>query len=285
VSSLAVGALGSSRSPADVVALLVGREAEARIQGGLRGRAKVHVVGTCRALLAHLRVGPAAAVIVEPRDAEGVPTAPTVRRLRGEFPLVPVLAYCPFTQPDARDLLDVVQAGVSGLLVRGVDDAGFALDSALAAAEDECTARRAMVELGRFVDGPARPVLEYCLSHARSAPTVLDVARALGMHPKTLSTRLARAGLPPAQIVIGWCRLLMAARLMEDVGRPLEQVALHLNFPSGASLRNMLARYTGLKPSEVRENGGFTCVLFAFRQAISARGDAPASQPTAVGAT
>ena len=268
-----------------VVALLVGREAEARIRGGLRGRADVHVVDTCRALVSRLREGPAAAVIVEPRDGEGVSTAPTVRRLRGEFPLVPVLAYCPFTQPDARDLLAVAQAGVSGLLVRGVDDAGFALDSALASAGDECTARRAMAELARFVAGPARPVLEYCLSHARSAPSVLDVARALGMHPKTLTTRLARAGLPPAQIVIGWCRLLLAARLMEDVGRPLEQVALHLKFPSGASLRNMLARYTGLRPSEVRENGGFTCVLFAFRQAISARGDAEAPPAAEVGAS
>ena len=150
-----------------------------------------------------LRMGPVAAVLVEPRDAEGVPTAPMVRRLRGEFPLVPVLAYCPFTQPDARDLVDVVQAGVSGLPGRGVGHAGFALDSALAAATDECTARRAVGEIGRFVAGPARPVVEYCLSHALAAPTVLDVARALGMHSKTLSTRLARAGLPPARIVVG----------------------------------------------------------------------------------
>jgi hypothetical protein len=60
-------------------------------------------------------------------------------------------------------------------------------------------------------------VLEYCLSHARAAPTVLDVARALG-HALQDPEPATGAGRPPAgQIVLGWCRLLVAARLMEDV--------------------------------------------------------------------
>ena len=42
-----------------------------------------------------------------------------------------------------------------------------------------------------------------------------------------------------------------------------------LDFSSGASLRNMLKRYTGLSPREVRENGGLRCVLHAFRQTLS----------------
>ena len=43
---------------------------------------------------------------------------------------------------------------------------------------------------------------------------------------------------------------------------------LLLDFSSAASLRNMLKRYTGLSPREVRENGGLRCVLHAFRQTL-----------------
>jgi hypothetical protein len=64
---------------------------------------------------------------------------------------------------------------------------------------------------------------------------------------------------------------------MEEGGRTLEQVALRLEFPGAAALRNMLARYTGLTPREVREGGGVRAVLAAFRGALAApRPEAPA---------
>ena len=48
----------------------------------------------------------------------------------------------------------------------------------------------------------------------------------------------------------------------------LEQAALRLEFPSGTALRNMLMRYTGLKPRELRENGGVHCVMHLFRREL-----------------
>jgi transcriptional regulator GlxA family with amidase domain len=57
--------------------------------------------------------------------------------------------------------------------------------------------------------------------------------------------------------------------MLEDPARSVEQIALLLDFSSAASLRNMLKRYTGLSPREVRENGGLRCVLHAFRQTLS----------------
>lgn len=259
----------------EVAALVLGRDGLARLRDGLRAVAEVRPVATCRALLAAVQEGLVGGAVVEPRDAEGTPTAPTVRRLRDGFPLVPVLAYVALDRTDGYDLLAVANAGVSGIIVRGVDDVGVALRGALAAAEDDATARRAMAELAGVVPAPARPVVEFCLTNARQGPTVADVSRALGMHRKTLGARLARAGLPVPQAVIGWCRLLHAARMMEDAARPLEQVAMQLNFSSAASLRNMLARYTGLRPRDVRESGGFACVLSEMRRALDARVVAP----------
>lgn len=61
---------------------------------------------------------------------------------------------------------------------------------------------------------------------------------------------------------------MIAARLLDDPGRTVEQVALMLDFPSGTALRNMFKRYTGLRTSEVRQNGGVRCVLHAFKKEL-----------------
>jgi transcriptional regulator GlxA family with amidase domain len=98
--------------------------------------------------------------------------------------------------------------------------------------------------------------------------TVADAAAALGVHRKTLVDRLATAQLPTPSAMIAWCRLTLAAQMLEDPARSVEQIALLLDFSSAASLRNMLKRYTGLSPREVRENGGLRCVLHAFRQTL-----------------
>lgn len=265
----------------EVAALVINREGLARLRDGLRSVASLRAVATCRDLVAAVHGGLVGGAVVELRDAEGTPVAPTVRRLREGFPLVPILAYVSLERTDGRDLLEVANAGVSALIVRGVDDIGVALRGALASAQDDATARRAMAELSAVIPEPARAVVEYCLAHARQGPTVADVARALGMHRKTLCARLVRAGLPSPQAVVGWCRLLHAAHMMEDVSRPLEHIALQLNFSSAASLRNMLARYTRLRPCEVRQNGGFVCVLHALRRAIAASEERGARTPAA----
>src|SRR5687767_2105654 len=187
-----------------VAGLVLGREAQARLRHGLRGRADFVAVSTCRELRALVRERPVAAAIVEPRDAAGVLTAPTVRRLREGFPHVPIVAYCTAAQRDSGDLLAIAQAGVSALIVRGIDDAGAALAAALEDAEDDVFARRAWDAIEMEIRAPARAIVEYCLANARQAPTVGDVARALGMHRKTLGARLARAGLPAPQAILGW---------------------------------------------------------------------------------
>jgi AraC-like DNA-binding protein len=263
----------------EVAALVMSREGLARLRDGLRAVAPLRPVLTCRDLVAAVHGGLVGGAVVELRDAEGTPVAPTVRRLREGFPLVPILAYVSLERTDGRDLLEIANAGVSALIVRGMDDVGVALRGALASAQDDATARRAMAELAPAIPEPARVVVEYCLAHARQGPTVADIARALGMHRKTLCSRLVRAGLPSPQGVIGWCRLIHAAHMMEDVSRPLEHIALQLNFSSAASLRNMLARYTGLRPCEVRQNGGFDCVLHALRRSLATR---PMTPDTAV---
>ena len=264
------GTAPTPASSSDVVALVLARERQARLRTGLRERALVRFVARCREVVPAVAAGFVAASLLELRDADGAPTAPTIRHLRTEYPRTPVLALAPRGAVAGHDLVAVVQAGANGIILEGVEDEGVALLAALEQADDECVARLVMAEVGPLLSDEARPVVEYCLTQARRPMTVDDAAAALGMCRRTLGRRLARAGLPSPLAVIGWCRLLVAARAMEEGGRTLEQVALRLEFPGAASLRNMLSRYTGLRPREVREGGGLRRVLLAFREAVEA---------------
>lgn len=253
-----------------VVALVADRACRARLVEALRGRATVAFCERPAEVLALLREARAAGLVIEPRDGEGVSTASAVHAVRAGFPSVPVVGYCSPSCEGSQDILALAQAGVHDLVLRGVNDEGIALRHALAGAGHACAATLILGEVLPMLPESARPIMEYCVRHADRAPTVEDVARALAVHRKTLRNRLSAAGLPAPSVLVGWGRLLMAAKLLEDPGRTAEQVALMLDYPSASAFRNTLRRYTKLRPTGVRERGGLTCVLSAFRCALAA---------------
>jgi len=252
-----------------IVAVLV-RElaARARIQEALRGYAAVRTCDQQDELLALVTEGLVGVAVIDLRDRTGATTLGMVRTIREGFPSVPVVAYCALSPDSSREILALARAGVNDLILRGVDDVGVALRSVIATAQEHCGAKHVLEAITPLVPPSVVPFLRYCLEHARQAVTVADAAAALGVHRKTLVDRLATAQLPTPSAMIAWCRLTLAAQMLEDPARSVEQVALLLDFSSAASLRNMLKRYTGLSPREVRENGGLRCVLHAFRQTL-----------------
>jgi AraC-like DNA-binding protein len=252
-----------------IVAVLV-RElaARARIQDALRGYAAVRTCDQQDELLALVTEGLVGVAVVDLRDRTGATTLGMVRTIREGFPSVPVVAYCALTPDSSREILALARAGVNDLILRGVDDVGVALRSVIATAQEHCGAKHVLEAISPLVPPSVVPFLRYSLEHARQAVTVADAAAALGVHRKTLVDRLATAGLPTPSAMMAWCRLTLAAQMLEDPARSVEQIALLLDFSSAASLRNMLKRYTGLSPREVRENGGLRCVLHAFRQTL-----------------
>ena len=249
-----------------VVALVVDRQAHWRIADAVGARATVRYCERTGRLL-QLASDPATtAVLVEPRDADGQSTAPAIRRLATQLPSVSVIAFIGPRCPSA-DLLEVARAGADDLVRVGFDDVGASLRAALASGTSRRAVARVREELVPVVPRSVWSIVDHCLTHASGALSVSDLARALGVDRRTLVRRLADAGMPVPREVIGWCRLFLAAVLLEDPIRSAEQVALMLDFPSGTALRNMLARYTALRPRELRENGGLRCAVHLFRSA------------------
>jgi AraC-like DNA-binding protein len=252
-----------------VGALVWDPSSRARLQEATRSQAHLHLCERQSELLTLVENGLADVAVVDLRDPAGESTLPAVRRIREEFPSVPVVLYCAISPWVSRDMLEFARAGVNDLVLRDVDDVKVTLRASLTSAADHCSARAIAAELDPLVPANIAAMIRFCLENGRRALTVEDVAAALNVHRKTLVGRLNAAGLPTPSAIIAWCRLLVSARLLEDPGRSVEQVALMLDFPSGTSMRNMVKRYTGLRAGELRENGGLRCVLHAFKRELT----------------
>lgn len=255
-----------------LAALVLDREGRARIQEAVRPVGSTRFVERADDLVAVIGDPDIRTVLVEPYDRDGRSLEATVRALHAGYPSLAILAYGAMRAGALSDALVLVRAGAHEVVIRGHDDEGVVLRTALERAADRCTAELVARELAPHIPESVRPAVQACLENPSQLSNVTELARTLGVHRKTLVNRLRTAGLPPPSELIGWCRVLHAARLLEDPGRPIEEIALHLDFPSGTALRNMLRRYTGLRPTVIRERGGLAHVLPRCVQALRAGG-------------
>ncbi|HYR08290.1 MAG TPA: hypothetical protein VEQ60_10995, partial [Longimicrobium sp.] len=167
--------------------------------------------------------------------------------------------------------------GVQVPVVRDRDDAPAALRQAVETVLERRMADAVLRAVGDLFAGPLHSLLRYLLLHAETPLNPDDVARSQHCHSKTLRARLRAAGLPSLNRLIIWTRLLRAAHHVATSGRPLEQVAVAMDFPSAAALRTQLQRYTGMAAHELRAPGAVDRLLDRFR-----REAAPPASPVEV---
>jgi AraC-like DNA-binding protein len=206
--------------------------------------------------------------------------APAIAAIRQRFPTVSVLAYCAL--PAGPSMVDVVRAGATGLVLRGIDDAPRTIRVALESARRKSTAERIHDEVSLHLPVAAHPLLRYAISRAGDDPSVDDAAAALGVDRKTLFNWLRQCGDVRPREFINWIRLAIVAGMLEDPGRSAEQAALEAGFTSGTAFRNMLQRYTGLRTSEIRGEGALGGVLSRFVSMLSVESDDGLAAPMPV---
>jgi AraC-like DNA-binding protein len=113
------------------------------------------------------------------------------------------------------------------------------------------------------------PFIEYCAGRTETCCRVPDVVERAGLKRRTLDSRLRRAGLPTAERILGWCRVLHAAWRLDRSDDSVERIALTCGLTSASALRNYYRRYSGLSPTEARARGGFGFLLDQFRAEVS----------------
>jgi AraC-like DNA-binding protein len=188
--------------------------------------------------------------------ADGRLAEPEIRRLRERHPRLEVVAYADFAGRTAEDPFALAQVGVRAVVELGARDETRTLARCLdqhlnAGAVDQALA----CVCARAPEG-MRGWLERALCSANAPATAAELAVVARCSPRTLRRTLRAAGLPPAEQLLAWRRLLHGARLLEDPRRTVQGVARALEFSSASAFRRSLRALTGLRPAELVAGGG-----------------------------
>lgn len=251
----------------------------ARLRDSLGGASQVQAFAdTAEALPSILRGEVRCTVVaVEPRgfaDALQI-----IRVVTNATPSHAVVAWCDRSGLSTRQLLDVAQAGVAELVLRDVDDLRHVLSRVLNSATQRSHAYRIESRLGESIPLPIRPVFRFALEQAHQTGDIDRVAAGFGITRQTLRNRLLQHGMPMPRAFLTWCRLLVAASLLEERGHTLDSVSWQLDFSSGHHLGTVLKRYVGLGIAEMRGAGVVEAVDAAFRAELGKSGRSVDSLP------
>ncbi len=249
-----------------IAALVTDRILRSRLELGFaeRGaaeRQRTVWCGTAEALYRAVADEAVTVVITECSAQAAHRAEASVRRLREDFPTVPVLVYGWYTMEAARGFFACARAGATDVVIAGHDDVGPALADLLATTTALHITQRALARLAPVVPVEILALVGCVLRDPRGTRSVRELARRLRVHRKTLAVRCRRAGAPPPGELASWCRLVLAAERLRDPGRTANRIAQELAFGSGATLSKRLKRYTGATAAAVRVQGGGTLVL------------------------
>lgn len=257
--------------------LLVGHELQppAWLERGAPAGTPIVCATDLAAARSVLEQGDVQIIICEPVVPSGDDTRQLLEDVACDFPSVATISVASRMRVDPDDLLRMARTGVHALLFEEDRRVPITVRRVLVEAATRCRNEHVWGDIAPLTPDRVRPIVAYGLKHAHQALTVDGVARALGLHRKTLAERCSLAGTLPPQQMLGWCRLLAAAVLLEDRGRLVDHIALELDFPSGGAFRNMLKRYTGLSPAELRAKGTIAEMSRQFRLAVAPAGWRP----------
>ena len=203
-----------------VAVLLHAADARACVADGARPGFGVRYDTCVDQLLETLRTLAVALVIIDAADAQGRSMGSAIAAIRHGFPSVPVLAYCPMPSGRSDVVVDVVRAGATGLILRGIDDTRPAMRAAILSARRGSVARRIHDEVALHLPPAALPLLRYAVSRAGDEPSVEDAAASLGVDRKTLFNWLRDCGQVRPREFINWVRLAIVVGMLEDPGAP-----------------------------------------------------------------
>lgn len=189
-----------------------------------------------------------------------------------EFPRVPTVAL--LTQVDRAAPHAVLSLGSSGIrqLVDVREPAGWReLRSFLLSMRGEDIQRLALSQLALDLTGATTDCWRFFEALFVAPPrvtTVRALARRLDVLPSTLMSRFFRAQLPAPKRYLAMARLVRAARLFENPGFSVANVANHLDYSSpqsfGRHVRTLL-RITALQFRDRYDGEG---MLQHFRQVL-----------------
>jgi AraC-like DNA-binding protein len=112
-----------------------------------------------------------------------------------------------------------------------------------------------------------RHLIDVLVRRAPTLATVRRFASAFGMHPSSLQSRFARAGLPSLKDYLAMVRLIYAARYFEDPTVTCGLLAYRLDYSTPQAFNRHVKARLGLTASSFR-GVGFEAMLNRFMTAL-----------------
>lgn len=232
--------------------------------------------GLCRAVhrenvadvLRDLRVRRVSAVLVSVSRCLAT-ELPRIRRVVREFPSVPtVVLVGRYAGATPEALLAIGNCGVHRVVDVRTPAGWTKLRDTLATnavreAEDESL--RGLMEDFRDAREDMQRFIRALFVGYTGLRTVKTLACSLGVLPSTMVSRFYRAGLPAPKRYLVYAGLVRAARLLENPGLSIADVAVHLDHSSPQSFARHVRTYLGLSAGEFRRTHTGRAMMQRFR--------------------
>lgn len=189
-----------------------------------------------------------------------------------EFPRVPAVAL--LSELESRGPQAVLALGQSGVrrLVDVRQPSGWReLRGALMADTGDNGYRTILGQLSVDLAGVPDDCWRFFEALFISPPrvvTVQQLATQLGVLPSTLMSRFFRAGIPAPKRYLALARLVRAARLFENTGFSVANIANHMDYSSPQSFGRHVRTTLGLTASEFRARYDCLGMFDRFRQEL-----------------
>lgn len=263
-----------------VVAACVAPHRRKAIESALQGVALVEWHESLAALTAALgRANRIAVVILEARDSFGAVAGPTASAIAARCPAMCIVLYA--TQ---QEILAgaVGSAAITDVLIVGATDRKVFVRSVVLGGVKRAAADRVVVLLRARVNASLSTFTEAAVRYP-SCATVESLCDYLALHRQTVAQWCRKDRFLRPEELLMWCRLLLVAAILEQTDVSVNTLANDLEFPSVASLRNQLKRYSGMTALEVRAAGLDALVQVFDRRIEGARGRGEVTEVAALG--
>lgn len=220
-------------------------------------------------VLKDLRLRRVSAVLLSATRCRAMELSRTMRVVR-EFPRVPALMLLSRSeQPSPADILALGNCGVRRIIDVRFPGGWNRLREALSASANHARDVHASAELATELEGTPPDFvrfIEALFSSYVGPRTVRSLAAALGVLPSTLMSRFYRAALPAPKRYLAMSGLVRAARLFENPGMSVADVANHLDHSSPQSFGRHILNYLGISAGEFRQTHDGAKMMARFRQ-------------------
>jgi AraC-like DNA-binding protein len=242
-----------------------------RVDAAGEGSFRAYHRDTIAELVDDLKSNRATAVVVSIARCDP-PARAGVAALVREFPRIPTVAL--LTQIDRSTPHAMLSLGSTG--VRQVVDVRDAdgwreLRSYLLSARGEDIQREALTKLAIDLAGVSSDCWRFFEALFLVPPrvgTIRAFAKRLDVLPSTLMSRFFRAGLPAPKRYLAAARLVRAARLFENPGFSVANVANHLDYSSPQSFGRHVRMVMGMTAVQFRDQYDGEGMLQHFRETL-----------------